>query len=276
MKKADYIKKLKTDILSQIQDEKISRLDVLRALVKRYLPWVLASVVIVIGGIAFSVTIFVVANQDWRYRSLAPLVKEAFEWLPIMWMGVLVGGGGLWLWLTQQTEFGYRKRMRVWLMYGGMLIVVLGALFYRLGIGVVLDRYLSVRIPSHRGIEMRMINVWLDPVNGRLIGVVDSVGTSTMSVVDINNKKWLIDTQTLPPGPGQPNPGEEVRILGYYDAAGTLHACRLFFVVRKNIQRPSIATIQEPGNSKPGANKECRTILSTFENERMFAPARSK
>lgn len=276
MNHEDYTKQLKTSVLEQIKDERIGRLAIWRARIVRFLPWVAASVFVVVGGVAFSITLFVFTNQDWRYRPLAPLVSEAFEILPLLWLVVLVGGGALWVWFAHSTEFGYRKRLRVWFGYGALLIVVIGGLAYRLGVGIVIDRYLASRVPFHGGLEVNMMKIWFDPEGGEIVGVVHSFSTSTMLVSDRTGGQWTIDTASLPVATSKPiRPGEQIRVIGYYDQTGNLHACRLLFVAPRNVpKRPLMAPLE---NQRPGMkiDDECHEVLQSFKNERIPEPVRS-
>jgi len=96
---------LKNKILEEIKEKDISPKPRWQFLLKDYCIWVLGGISIFIGGIAFSLIVFVLMNSDWEsYRYLSNgFFEHLVKMAPYLWIMVL---SGCFAWLLNLKDYG--------------------------------------------------------------------------------------------------------------------------------------------------------------------------
>jgi hypothetical protein len=144
-------------VLTTIHREQVVPEGRWRALLQKGLPWLGAGLVVLVGGLAISITLFVALNHDWGRARMMYVALELGQYLPLLWLGLGASATALWLWFTKNTEFGYRRTVIVWFAYGLLAMVIVGSLGYRLGVGLMVDRHLAERWERYESVGRRMM-----------------------------------------------------------------------------------------------------------------------
>lgn len=186
------------NIMQKIEKEGIKPKAKQNFLLKNYTLWILAILSILLGGLAFSVIVYVVSNDDWTLygRLNRGLLQFAFVVLPYFWLLITGIFAGILYYNFKNTEFGYRHSLYKIIIGGAAAILLFGGLFSVFGVGERVDDYFFRKIPIYQKMIEARQKVWQEPQEGRLMGVVlerDSNGS--IKIIDLNGAGWLVDTR---------------------------------------------------------------------------------
>ncbi len=186
-------------------------------LLKDSLLWLGFGVLVVIGSLAFSVVVFMLADNDW---DLYLYVDRSF-WnlllvnLPYIWLVCL---GLFWLLSSynfRHTEGGYRYRS--WIIFSGSVAAsfALGAVFFYAGLGQKVDDILARSIPQYCDLTFPERHLWQQPNKGLLLGqIIEMKNSDSFVLRDSDNVSWPVQRASqsldLPPL----RPGLRLKIRG--------------------------------------------------------------
>jgi len=191
-------KKFIQEVLGKIKKENIKPTPKWHFLLKNYIVWFLGVLSLLVGGVSFSVIIYLMRYNDWDiYEQLGEsFISFTLLTMPYFWIISLVLFVCILLYNIKHTKKGYRYSLPFILSVNILFSMVLGILFYEIGISQSLDDVLGERAPLYSKIINRQLDYWSQPENGRLSGLVVEVGSSTdFLLVDFNQKEWNIKNE---------------------------------------------------------------------------------
>jgi len=189
-------KKFIQEILGKIKKENIAPKPKWFFLLKNYAVWSLGFLSLIIGGAAFSVVIYLVRYNDWDvYEQLDEnFVSFILLTMPYFWILFLALFIYIVLYDIKHTKKGYRYSLPVILTGNIAVSMVLGVLFYKIGVSQALDDILGEKAPLYSQIINRQMDYWSQPEDGRLSGlVVDIVSGEKFILVDLSQKEWNVN-----------------------------------------------------------------------------------
>ncbi|HVB19910.1 MAG TPA: hypothetical protein VNF51_01315 [Candidatus Paceibacterota bacterium] len=230
--KGDYLAKR---VLNRIVDERLAPRPRWEFLFKNYFFWCLGALAVTLSALAFSATLFEIANIDWRFSIVTHpdpfsffLAAAPFFWIIALALFLLLGYANI-----RSTNYGYRYSITTLALGAVLASFVLGASFYATGFGGAVEEMIGDHPPLYRPTLTAQRSWWLAPQDGLLGGQVirtDPSGTS-FALRDFNGQIWQINGSDLHnPDRAAVTRGGIVRVIGVPTAAtsSAFHACFVF------------------------------------------------
>ena len=192
---------LKQQILEEIEKQGIEPKDKWMFSLKNYTIWFLSGFCLLISSVTFSIIIFMFANNDWALhqefgRSLPRFILTT---IPYLWIFFLSLAMFFTFYNFKHTKTGYKRQLKLIISSSVFISIVFGALFYNFGVGQAIDDTFSDRSLVYRKLLNHKKQIWTNPENGRLAGVVllkAPNGTTTIFLLqDVNKKEWSVKPQ---------------------------------------------------------------------------------
>jgi len=196
MEQNNTTKNTAKEILSKIETECIEPVSKWKFQLHDVVLWVSGAIAVLIGGLAISVIIFVLANGQWAMVSLVGRshIGMLMSTLPFYWILSLV----LFLLIAhyniKHTKHGYRYSIYKVLVVVILLSVILGGLFYSVGIGHAADKAMAGKLPFYKkpALEKQQM-LFYAPEDGVLTGfVTEHESIDLIRLRDIKNNDWEI------------------------------------------------------------------------------------
>jgi hypothetical protein len=166
-------------------------------LLKNYVVWGIGFLALIIGGLAFSVIIYMFSYNDWNiYDKLSNSFTEfVVLTLPYFWIVFLIFFIAVVNYNIKYTKQGYRYHASVIVAVSVILSMGLGVLFFGLGLGQEIDDILGERMPFYEQIINRRIVDWNRPEAGRLTGIVvaSSSTNKVFTLFGFDKHEWEIN-----------------------------------------------------------------------------------
>ncbi len=166
---------------------------------KNYIFWIVFSMFIIFGSIAFSIILYAVAESD--FNLLMSLAHSRMQFLiaslPFLWILFLIIFLIISILGIRHTRTGYRYPLLKILSINIVISILLGVLFFYTGGAERMEQIFAENIPAYRGIEENKISRWSDPESGFLAGVIIEDGNETILIEDLSGKKWEINIQEI-------------------------------------------------------------------------------
>ena len=167
--------------------------------------WFSSLVFLLIGGLAFSVVIYMLKESDWRiYENMSnSFWGFTLLVLPYFWIIVLAGLVILAHYNLKNTKSGYRYRLGVIVLFVFLISMIIGATLYLMGVGRAIDEQFADRMPMYEEFINKMNRdrrIWMNPERGLLGGMIVSVeNENQIKVSDFNSDVWSvgINNETL-------------------------------------------------------------------------------
>jgi hypothetical protein len=178
--------------------------------------WLALLAVVLLMAAASALLWYFSGDLDWEWSCWSGrcwwLGPEPLAFMLII-LGALVGT----FLLFRHTKKGYRYN---WLMItAGLSSAALGlaAVIGFWGWSKHLDNMLAYA-PFYRPHNMYIVRAWERPDDGRLMGRVTKTGTTTLELVDNQNKVWLVDFSQVLNAQFKPTIGMMVKMRGQVQA----------------------------------------------------------
>ncbi|MDD5731841.1 MAG: hypothetical protein PHU42_03040 [Patescibacteria group bacterium] len=213
------MKDISQNILKKIKQQDVHPIPRWKFLLKNYGIWVIFSLVVLLGGLAVSVVIFMLTDRDWTiYRYLN---KSFWEYLlisiPYFWF-FLISIFLVFAWYDiKKTKTGYRYSFTKIGAISILSSIILGILFFYAGLGVRIDKIFADNLPYYQNIHhYSRPGVWQNPQSGLLVGEVEDIqGDGSFHIRDLENTNWLINClNCIWSGGLVGEPGMLVRLVG--------------------------------------------------------------
>ncbi len=250
-------------ILDKIKKEEIKPKAKWRLAFEHTLLWIPGVVVTTIGAIAVAGTLYSLSHSGWEYRefthdSLFTFIIDAF---PLLWLLSFVLFSSLIVQALRTTHAGYKLSLKR-ILFGSIIVsIIIGW-----GIYIADDTYKAdsfIRFSVHEREKV----LWDMPSEGRLVGIVEAVEPSYVTMRDEEGELWNV---TMPSLSTTTFPfiviGDPIRVIGTTTEENTFTACLVFpweiggvhppLPVLKNIKKYS------PIKMTP----DCKVILETLKH----------
>lgn len=192
--------KLCNKVLEKIKEEKIKPKPKWHFLLKDYFVWLVFSVSVIFGGLAFCVTLAVLLDSDWDiYRQLGQnFWGNVLLSLPYLWIVLMFLFLGFAFYNYKHTKKGYR--CQTCLIFGSSVAasVILGLfLHFYLDFGGKIDKYFSQKIPLYENFGCycyRKKILWTQPEKGFLGGkIIQIKRENSFNLEDFQGVVWEIE-----------------------------------------------------------------------------------
>jgi uncharacterized membrane protein YidH (DUF202 family) len=183
--------------------------------VKNYLLWIITAISLLIGGFAFAVIIYMMTNNDWHlYRQASSsFLGFFFITLPYLWIIFLIIFAVFAHYNLRHTKKGYKLKLPVVLSSVIVMSILLGLLFYNIGLAETIDNTFSSKVPYYKTLMKHRVDLWNQPDKGILIGTIYEVHSeSGFALKDIKGNIWQVSYATKDQMPLVPN--IPIKLLG--------------------------------------------------------------
>lgn len=205
-------------LLEKMKEEKIAPKPRWQFLLKEYIVWGSGILALVVGGLATSVIVyFIQDNGSSVYQNMdGNWLKFIFLTLPYFWLIFLAFFIFVFYYNLKHTGKGYKYSVAVVAIVSILLSLILGGIFFQLGIGRFIDDVLGEGTPLYSSIINQQLVFWNAPDDGRLTGLVVSQNSNDEFIIlDIDRQAWRViaapDHYFLP---GIIEAGKPIRIIG--------------------------------------------------------------
>ncbi len=188
--------KFDSEILDTIKEKKIKPKSKLTFLLKDYVVWAFGFLSLIFGSIAVSLIIYLVKNNDWDvYTELSgSLLEFVLLTMPYFWIVFLLVFILVINYNIKHTKKGYKFSLPVILSSSMFASILLGTLFFNLGLGQALDDVLGEKVSFYDTIINPRMRIWNNPESGRLVGmIIEKVSKDEFKLLDRQEKEWLIN-----------------------------------------------------------------------------------
>lgn len=191
-----------------------------------YTAWFIS---VLVGAVALAVLFYITLHGWYSFYELTGMSRLGLvlAYLPLVWLGVLLGTVVLAYKNFRRTRRGYRYP--VWLVLVACIGMsfVLGALFYVLGVGQHIDTHLGERMPQYESYTQSELRFWHHPDDHRWHGELASTPAGWV-LTDLSQAEWMVNVSQLPLSAQRlPQDGARVHILGTSTRAGVITACAM-------------------------------------------------
>lgn len=225
---------LGSKILEKIKEEKIEPKPHWQFLLKDYFIWLAFAVSVVVGALAFCVTLSIIIDNDWdiyRYLEIGPFEHFLIS-LPHLWILLLLLFLAVAYYNYRHTKKGYCCRAFTILALSILGSVILGTFFHILGLGGRIDRTLSRNFPVYQQIHCccHRQDIWTQPEKGLLGGRIKRILTpKRFNLEDFSGSLWEIerDEDTLLRNGVVIFEGNEVKVIGERKENNLFHALEI-------------------------------------------------
>lgn len=205
-------------ILHKIREKNIVPLPRWRFVAKNGIILFLFFVSLLLGALAFSVTLDLLLNNDWDiYLHLGrSFARHILGSIPYFWLIIFF----FFIWFAfydfTHIKGWYRYRIHAVIFTCILSGFIAGMLFLLSGIGNQMDQIFSNVFPFYHLISLDKKGIWCRPHNGLLGGEVTSLEAenSGIKVKDCNGSEWLVDMAMLHPEVLRIKVGEKIKIIG--------------------------------------------------------------
>ena len=188
-------KSLSEKVLALIKEKKIQRKAKWTFLLRDWVVRMFGFVSLLVGGLAFSVIMYMIRNNSWEEYSYTgdSFLQFMILSLPYFWIGFLVLFVIIADYNIRHTKKGYRYRLPVVVFASVFVSTLLGGLFYSVGMGQAIDDILSKNTPYYEQFINPSFKIWQNPEKGLYSGVVISANAENELIFqDINGKLWTV------------------------------------------------------------------------------------
>jgi heme/copper-type cytochrome/quinol oxidase subunit 2 len=196
-------------------------------LLKDYFVWALCVLFVIVGGLAISVIMHLLNNNDWDlYRNLGGSFWHfLLMTLPYFWIILFVLFVSVVYYNIRHTNKGYHYPLSVIIIISMTASIALGGAFYNLGMGHELEESLANAAGPYNRIICHGTVVWHNPAAGMVVGEVTDVRGQICYLVDMDGNRWEIHTDNANLVGGYfPQPGDRVKVMGRILNPGVIYA----------------------------------------------------
>jgi hypothetical protein len=195
--------KISKNVLEKISKEEIEPIPRWAFALKNILFWSFFLFATVLGGIAFSVMLFVFTDSDIDLFLHGPATMFSFLILtiPFWWLAFFLIFLGLAQIFFRSTKHGYKKPI-IFSVIGSLVgSIVLGSIIFLFGWANWMDKTFSPALPWHERIQDERAQIWEHPENGFMAGrIIDfSPETQKIFLQDKKGKVWEVNISKISP-----------------------------------------------------------------------------
>lgn len=248
-KEYDFASRLSHKIIS----EHITPRSKIMTIIIQLLLWVPWLFVTLIGIVGVAGIVFTASYSGWKYHGAigVPPFLYAMQTVSVVWIMCLVVFGAIVIKAFRITQKGYRVSPFTIIILSLAVSIAGGSLLY---IG---DKVLMQNNYFRRPIQARQYQLWNNPYNGRMMGMVSRVN-EVYVLNDNQGKTWELVVETV--RQIEQFEGQAVRVAGMPLSDNTFKVCALFPL--------------QLGVSMDNGNTRNTPTLTEEEKEQLFINAR--
>lgn len=222
--------KLKDKVLCAIEEENITPKSRWNFVLKDCTIWALAIFSLLVGALAFSLTLQSILSVDWELYStfesnLFQFLMVALPFFWIVFLGIFIGFA---FYNFSNTKGGYKSKLGSTVFASVIISLLTGTALYGLGISENTEEVLSKNSTYRKHVNVEH-KLWVKPDHGRLIGrVVNVQEPITVYLQDPDKNIWRIDmVSSTPQNFLIFKEGQKVKVIGEKHAPNHFVARRL-------------------------------------------------
>jgi hypothetical protein len=220
---------LSQKILEKINQEKITPKPKWTFLLKDYFFWILGISSLLIGALATSVIVYILVNSNWDLikHSSQSLSKYVFLSIPYLWVICFLIFIFSAYFNLKNTKKGYRYALATIIIFTFLFSVLMGTIFYGLGLGHFINKTLTRNIPPYQKLIMKKEKGFNQPERGLILGTI--IGTPDKNhceILDLEGDNWIINfDKNQPLLENILKEGNQVKIIGTPIDKNIFEAC---------------------------------------------------
>ena len=188
-------------VFERIENESVVPRSRVEFVMKNYFFWTLGALAVVLGALAFSATLFEIANVDWRLSAATHtnlfyffLAAAPFLWIFVLAVFIIFGYVNI-----RRTNHGYRYSLTTIALGAVLTSLTLGGGIFVAGFGGGIEEAIGDHPPFYRPIILAERSWWIAPEKGLLGGQIVHVAPDIVSFMlrDFSGKVWEIDGSDL-------------------------------------------------------------------------------
>lgn len=257
--------KLSEKIVGKIKHDHITPVPRWHFLIKSFAFWTFFVFSVVLGSLSFSVIVHIVEFGDIDiFKHLkGTLLTSAVMMLPYFWFLSVLLFAVIAYFNWKCTKMGYRFKRR-WIVLGSVgLSIVLGSVFYALGMAKVVDSVMAKSVPFYdKSKHEARRELWLQPESGLLIGKIVGVDeiSEELIIEDENGTNWNIGGNSASLGvEGSKEKGRIIKVIGKREGGQKFSA--------KEIRRCGDCDDDEDDSGEDDDNDEDRNSIVSEKSE---------
>ena len=180
-------------LLERIKKENISPKPRWHFLLKNYVVWGFGALALIFGSAAISVIIYLLKYNNWEMGLRLDggflsffLITLPYFWLISLGLFILVLSYNI-----KHSPKGYRYKFSFIIIFAILTSIILGELFFILGLGRKIDDVLGQRAPFYSKMFNPQMNFWFNPEEGRLAGLAN-LNEGNLTIIDPAGKVWEV------------------------------------------------------------------------------------
>ncbi len=209
---------LSQNILSKIKKKNIKPSPRWKFLLKNYAWWFAGGLSVIAGGVGSSVIYYMLVNNDWDIYQYVDTSLVAFILVsaPYFWLVFFIIFIFLADYYLKHTKYGYRLSLIKVISWTMLASIILGFIFYNIGVAQFIDKELSQTVPIYNDLTHNRAKFWMQPEKGLLLGIILEIENNDNFVIrDLSNKIWQIKGDNLLVlGPVDFSVGAQIRLIG--------------------------------------------------------------
>jgi len=183
------------NLFDKIESENIKPRPRWEFLLKNYFVWSVALVSLLIGSLAFASVVYMIKDGDMDIlRHIDHGFLEFFiVTMPYFWLISMVVFSFITYYNFKHTRSAYKRGVFVFpvaLLFG---TIMLGTLFYNIGLGKAIDDVLADNMPFYEKVVNRRMQIWQNPDNGMVAGRIVEFIPDKITITMLSNDSLEID-----------------------------------------------------------------------------------
>ncbi|MFC1598941.1 hypothetical protein ACFL2U_02975 [Patescibacteria group bacterium] len=215
-------------ILQTIKSKKIEPKPKCYFIAYNVIIWFLSMLGLLIGSLSFAVILYIIINNDWDvYKNINDSFwKFLLLTLPYLWLILLAIFIGFAYYNFKLTKKGYKFPFIIIIISYILISIIIGSILYSFGVGQAIDQALTEKTPLYTKMFNNRHNLWTQPEQGRLAGIIIEIKDQNIFLLnDLTKKEWqVISVQPLKP---QFKPGIKIRVIGQQTEPTTFKAIQI-------------------------------------------------
>lgn len=163
--------------------------------------WGVAILTTILGSFAVAITIYSLTQiepEDY-YAGYEHISDFLLDWVPFLWVILFATFGTIAYLNIRHTENGYRYSLLSILSLMMSVNIIGGVTLHTLGASKFTEQGFARAVPMYRPIEERRHSLWLNPNEGRVLGMITEVNNEngTFTLLDRGSTTWVLSTRSL-------------------------------------------------------------------------------
>lgn len=202
------------NLIDKIKEEKIEPKPRWHFLLKNYVVWFSGLASLIFGSLATSVIIYLIKHNNWQLgQESEGLISFFLITLPYFWLLFLIIFILVIFYNLKHTKKGYKYKAVHIILVAILSSILLGEVFYLVGLGKKIDDVLGTRAPFYKEMFNPHLHYFCNPEKGRLSGVLIIENNET-ALIDPSGNYWEIIFKDKKIIPGTFSSGQIVNALG--------------------------------------------------------------